>query len=195
MPGRHDRGRQGGRGDHRPDEPRLELADGLRWIARRVKPSRRHLRNLTMTRRRPAGSTPSPARTSRTPGSPASRQPPPPVHRRGPFGEHAVERPPASAPPRPTGPAEPPLEDLAVNCAWPTAGVAAVLTAWTRLLGCCDDERTPRRRPGARSATGSGTSPPASPPRPASAPCRSARLALEGRVPPCRQRPGLPAPA
>jgi hypothetical protein len=42
--------------------------DGLRWIARRVKPSRRHLRNLTDYEKRPAGSTRSPVRTSRTPG-------------------------------------------------------------------------------------------------------------------------------
>jgi hypothetical protein len=41
---------------------------GLRWIARRVKPSSRHLRNLTDYEKRPAGSTPSPARTSPAPG-------------------------------------------------------------------------------------------------------------------------------
>jgi hypothetical protein len=47
--------------------------DGLRWIARRVKPSRRHLRNLTDYEKRPAGNTRLPARTSRTAGFPASR--------------------------------------------------------------------------------------------------------------------------
>jgi len=41
---------------------------GLRWIARRVRPSRRHKKNMTAYEKSRAGSTPSPARTSRTPG-------------------------------------------------------------------------------------------------------------------------------
>ena len=43
--------------------------DGLRWIVRRVKPSRRQARNLTAFERATGGGTPSSSPTSRTPGS------------------------------------------------------------------------------------------------------------------------------
>ena len=73
--------------------------DDLRWIARRVKPSRRHLRNLT-TRRPPAGSTRSPARTSPTPASPAFPAATIPSTSTPCTASTPSSRPAASAPPR-----------------------------------------------------------------------------------------------
>jgi hypothetical protein len=46
-PGRQRRGGQGRRGDHGPDDQAGNWPDGLHRITRRVKPPRRHLRNLT----------------------------------------------------------------------------------------------------------------------------------------------------
>ena len=62
-----------------------------------------------------------------------------------------------------------PSKSWQVNRGWViAANIAADLTAWTRLLGVCDDPdlRKPTQK---RSATGSGTSPPGSPATPASA--------------------------
>jgi hypothetical protein len=143
--------------------------EGLRWIARRVKPSRRHMRNLTDWEGRPAGSTRLPARTSRTAGSAASRA----VTTRSTSTWSTAStpswRPPASAPQRPwacaTFPRRPGRSTPAGSSprtsppTWPP-GPASSATATTLTCG------TPTRT---RSATGSGTFPPVLPATPVNA--------------------------
>ena len=75
--------------------------DGLRWIARRVKPSRRHLRNLTDYEKEQAGSTRSPAQTSLTTETPASRAATTRSTSTPSTASTPSSRPQASAPPRP----------------------------------------------------------------------------------------------
>ena len=113
--------------------------DGLRWIARRVKPSRRHLRNLTDYEKRPAGNTRLPARTSRTRDSRRPGQPSSAVHRRrAPRARRRGDR--RRAHRKGPGPAEPPISKTwVVNCGWVlAANIAADLAAWCRLLGLYD---------------------------------------------------------
>jgi hypothetical protein len=50
----------------------------------------------------------------------------------------------ASAPRRPWACANPPSKSWQVNCCWV---IAADLTAWTRLLGFCDDEELREANP------------------------------------------------
>ena len=113
--------------------------DGLRWIVRRVKPSRRQMKNLTATRRRPAGGTRSPARTSPARGIggvPGSHHPQyiDVVHR-----EHAVVETGGVRTAKAMGLRNLPSKSWQVNCGWViAANIAADLTAWTRLLGFCD---------------------------------------------------------
>ena len=142
---------------------------GLRWIVRRVKPSRRQMRNLTAYEKK-TGWRYSVICTN-IPDSGIERrpgQPPPAVHRRGP--PRARRRGDRRRPHRQGhGPAEPAVEDLAGQLRLgrrrehrrrpdrldPPPGLL-------RLADLGKPSRT-------RSATGSGTSPPGSPATPASA--------------------------
>jgi len=114
---------------------------GLRWIARRVKPSRRQAKNLTDYEKRPAGATPSPARTSRSPGSAAFPAATTPSTSTWSTASTPASRPPVSAPPRPWACAPSHMSKAwQVNAGWViAANIAADLTAWTRLLGHHDD--------------------------------------------------------
>jgi hypothetical protein len=114
---------------------------GLRWIARRVKPSRRHLRNLTDYEKKTgwkysitctnipgAGIT----------GVPGSHHPQylDVVHR-----EHAVVETGGVRTAKAMGLRNLPSKTWQVNCGWViAANIAADLAAWTRLLGHGDEE-------------------------------------------------------
>jgi len=115
--------------------------DGLRWIARRVKPSRRHLRNLTDYEKKtgwkysitctniPGGG---------ISGVPGSHHPQyiDVVHR-----EHAVVETGGVRTAKAMGLRNLPSKSWQVNKGWViAANIAADLTAWTRLLGFCDEE-------------------------------------------------------
>ena len=123
--------------------------DGLRWIARRVKPSRRHLRNLTDYEKKtgwkysitctnipgtgikgvPGSHHPSTSTWSIA-STPSSRQ----------SGVRTAKA---------MGLRNLPPKTWQVNCGWViAANIAADLTAWTRLLGCCDNGELSGRRPG-----------------------------------------------
>ena len=149
--------------------------DGLRWIARRVKPSRRHLRNLTDYEKKTGWKysiTCTNIPDTGISGVPGSHHPQyiDVVHR-----EHAVVETAASAPPRPWACATCPRRPGRSTAAGSSPRTSPpTSTAWTRLLGSATTRNcgTPTRT---RSATGSGTSPPASPATPASASWRSAR--------------------
>jgi hypothetical protein len=115
--------------------------DGLRWIARRVKPSRRQMRNLTAYEKKTGW------RYSITctniPGSgiggvPGSHHPQyiDVVHR-----EHAVVETGGVRTAKAMGLRGLPSKSWQVNCGWViAANIAADLAAWTRLLGLCDDD-------------------------------------------------------
>jgi hypothetical protein len=112
----------------------------LRWIARRVKPSRRHLRNLTAWEKE-AGWKYSITCTnipdSGIPGVPGSHHPQyiDAVHR-----EHAVVETSGVRTAKAMGLRNLPSKTWQVNKGWVTAAnIAADLAAWTRLLGHCDD--------------------------------------------------------
>ena len=159
--------------------------DGLRWIARRVKPSRRHLRNLTDYEKKTgwkysitctnipdSGMKACRAATTRststwsTASTPSSRRA-------------------ASGPPRPWACGTSHISKTwQVNCGWViAANIAADLAAWTRLLGCCDHEELREASPDtlryriwhipARLAR----------PRPAANPEDQPELAMEGGIP------------
>jgi hypothetical protein len=169
---------------------------GLRWIARRVKPPRRHLRNLTDYERKQAGSTRSPARTSLTAEWAASRAATTPSTSTCSTATTPPSRPPESGPRRPracgTSPRKP-GRSTSAGCSPRTSppnsppGPASSATATT------PNSRTPTRT---RSATGSGTCLPGSPATPGSGPSPSAP-AGHGRTPsspagsdsaPCRRK-------
>jgi hypothetical protein len=148
---------------------------GLRWIARRVKPSRRHLRNLTGYERKTGWKysiicTNIP--DTGIAGVPGSHHPQyiDVVHR-----EHAVVETDGVRTAKSMGLRNLPSKTWQVNCGWVlAANIAADLTAWNRLLGfhdCADlkDAEPDTLRPG------SGTSLPAWCTTPASASSRSAR--------------------
>jgi hypothetical protein len=114
---------------------------GLRWIARRVKPSRRQMSNLTAYEKKtgwrysitctniPGGG---------IPGIPGSHHPQyiDVAHR-----EHAVVETGGVRTAKTMGLRNLPSKSWQVNCGWViAANIAADLTAWTRLLGFCDDE-------------------------------------------------------
>ncbi|MGO9081754.1 MAG: IS1380 family transposase [Streptosporangiaceae bacterium] len=113
---------------------------GLRWIARRVKPSRRHLRNLTDYEKK-TGWKYSITCTS-IPGAgiagvPGSHHPQyiDVVHR-----EHAVVETAGVRTAKAMGLRNLPSKTWQVNRGWViAANIAADLAAWTRLLGCHDD--------------------------------------------------------
>jgi hypothetical protein len=114
--------------------------DGLRWIARRVKPSRRHLRNLTDYEKKIGWKysiTCTNIRDAGIAGVPGSHHPQyiDTVHR-----EHAVVETRGVRTAKAMGPRNLPSKTWQDNCGWViAANIAADLAAWTRLLGYCDD--------------------------------------------------------
>jgi hypothetical protein len=114
---------------------------GLRWIARRVKPSRRQMSNLTAYEKK-TGWRYSITCTNipdcgiaRVPGS-HHPQYIDVAHR-----EHAVVETGGVRTAKTMGLRNLPSKSWQVNCGWViAANIAADLTAWTRLLGLCDDE-------------------------------------------------------
>ena len=115
--------------------------DGLRWTVRRVKPSRRQMRNLTAYEKK-TGWRYSIICTnipdSGIEGVPGSHHPQyiNVVHR-----EHAVVETGGVRTAKAMGLRGLPSKSWQVNCGWViAANIAADLAAWTRLLGCHDDE-------------------------------------------------------
>ena len=113
---------------------------GLRWIVRRVKPSRRQMRNLTAYEKKTGwrySITCTNIPDAGIGGVPGSHHPQyiDVVHR-----EHAG-RGDRRRPHREShGPAQPASKTWQVNCGWViAANIAADLAAWTRLLGHRDD--------------------------------------------------------
>ena len=113
--------------------------DGLRWIARRVKPSRRHLRNLTDYEKKTGWKysiTCTNIPGTGIAGVPGSHHPQyiDTVHR-----EHAVVETAGVRTAKAMGLRTLPSKTWQVNCGWViAANIAADLTAWTRLLGFGD---------------------------------------------------------
>ena len=113
---------------------------GLRWIARRVKPSRRHLRNLTDYEKKTGWKysiTCTNIPGTGIPGVPGSHHPQyiDVVHR-----EHAVVETGGVRTAKAMGLRNLPSKAWQVNCGWViAANIAADLTAWNRLLGFHDD--------------------------------------------------------
>ena len=148
--------------------------DGLRWIVRRVKPSRRQMRNLTAYEKKTGwrySVTCTNIPDTGIEGVPGSHHPQyiDVVHR-----EHACVETAGVRTAKAMGLRGLPSKTWQVNCGWvAAANIAADLAAWTRLLGHCDD-------PGLRDAdpdtlrSGPGTSPRGSPATPASGPSPSA---------------------
>ena len=114
---------------------------GLRWIARRVKPSRRHLRNLTEYERKTGWKysiTCTNIPDTGIAGVPGSHHPQyiDVVHR-----EHAAVETAGVRTAKAMGLRNLPSKTWQVNCGWViAANIAADLAAWTRLLGHCDDQ-------------------------------------------------------
>jgi Transposase DDE domain group 1 len=114
--------------------------DGLRWIARRVKPSRRHLKNLTDFERKTGWKysiTCTNIPGAGIAGVPGSHHPQyiDTVHR-----EHAVAETGGVRTAKAMGLRNLPSKAWQVNTGWViAANIAPDLAAWTRLLGHCDD--------------------------------------------------------
>jgi Transposase DDE domain group 1 len=114
---------------------------GLRWIARRVKPSRRHMRNLTSYEKKTGWKysiTCTNVPDDGIAGVPGSHHPQyiDAVHR-----EHAVVETAGVRTAKAMGLRNLPSKTWQVNAGWViAANIAADLAAWTRLLGCHDDE-------------------------------------------------------
>jgi hypothetical protein len=121
---------------------------GLRWIARRVKPSRRHLRNLTDYEKKTGWKysiTCTNVPDEGIPGVPGSHHPQyiDVVHR-----EHAVVETAGVRTAKAMGLRNLPSKTWQVNAGWVlAANIAADLAAWTRLLGHCDDEELRNANP------------------------------------------------
>jgi hypothetical protein len=113
---------------------------GLRWIARRVKPSRRHLRNLTDYEKKTGWKysiTCTNIPDAGICGVPGSHHPQyiDVVHR-----EHAVVETAGVRTAKAMGLRNLPSKSWQVNCGWViAANIAAGIAAWTRLLGLRDD--------------------------------------------------------
>jgi hypothetical protein len=122
---------------------------GLRWIARRVKPSRRHLRNLTEYEKRTGWKysiTCTNVPDSGIAGVPGSHhaQYVDTVHR-----EHAVVETAGVRTAKAMGLRNLPSKTWQVNAGWViAANIAADLAAWTRLLGLHDDPELRDADPG-----------------------------------------------
>jgi hypothetical protein len=116
--------------------------DGLRWIARRVKPSRRHMRNLTDYEKETGWKysiTCTNVPDDGIPGVPGSHHPQyiDVVHR-----EHAVVETAGVRTAKAMGLRNLPSKTWQVNAGWVlAANIAADLAAWTRLLGHHDDDQ------------------------------------------------------
>jgi len=115
--------------------------DGLRWIVRRVRPSRRQMGNLTAYEKKTGWrysiicTNISLAGIGEVPGS-HHPQYIDVVHR-----EHAVVETGGVRTAKAMGLRGLPSKSWQVNCGWViAANIAADLAAWTRLLGCHDDE-------------------------------------------------------
>ena len=114
--------------------------DGLRWIARRVRPSRRHMKNLTGYEKKTGWKysiTCTSIPDSGIAGVPGSHHPQyiDVVHR-----EHAVVETSGVRAAKAMGLRNLPSKTWQVNAGWViAANTAADLAAWTRLLGHCDD--------------------------------------------------------
>jgi hypothetical protein len=114
--------------------------EGLRWIARRARPSRRHLRNLTDYEKETGWKysiTCTNIPGTGIAGVPGSHHPQylDTVHR-----EHAVVETAGVRTGKATGLRNLPSKTWQVNAGWViAANIAADLAAWTRLLGCRDD--------------------------------------------------------
>ena len=114
---------------------------GLRWIARRVKPSRRQMPNLTAYEKKTGwrySITCTNIPDGGIPGIPGSHHPQyiDVAHR-----EHAVVETGGVRTAKAMGLRNLPSKSWQVNCGWViTANIAADLAAWTRLLGFCDEE-------------------------------------------------------
>jgi hypothetical protein len=123
--------------------------EGLRWIARRVKPSRRHLRNLTGYEKKTGWKYS--ITCTNIPGSgiggvPGSHHPQylDTVHR-----QHAVVETGGVRTAKAMGLRNLPSKTWQVNTGWVIAvNIAADLTAWTRLLGHHDDPDLSEADPG-----------------------------------------------
>jgi len=115
--------------------------DGLRWIVRRVKPSRRQMRNLTAYEKKTGwrySITCTNIPDSGIGGVPGSHHPQyiDVVHR-----EHACVETGGVRTAKAMGLRGLPSKSWQVNCGWViAANIAADLAAWTRLLGLCDDD-------------------------------------------------------
>jgi hypothetical protein len=115
--------------------------EGLRWIARRVKPSRRHLRNLTDYERKTGWKysiTCTNIPDDGIGGVPGSHHPQyiDVLHR-----DHATVETAGVRTAKAMGLRNLPSKTWQVNAGWViAANIAADLTAWTRLLGHCDEE-------------------------------------------------------
>ncbi len=113
---------------------------GLRWIARRVKPSRRHMRNLTDYEKKTGWKysiTCTNIPGTGISGVPGSHHPQfiDVTHR-----EHAAVETGGVRTAKAMGLRNLPSKTWQVNTGWViTANIAADLAAWTRLLGCHDD--------------------------------------------------------
>jgi hypothetical protein len=114
--------------------------DGLRWIVRRVKPSRRQMRNLTAYEKKTGwrySVTCTNIPDTGIEGVPGSHHPQyiDVVHR-----EHACVETAGVRTAKAMGLRGLPSKTWQVNCGWvAAANIAADLAAWTRLLGHCDD--------------------------------------------------------
>jgi hypothetical protein len=114
--------------------------DGLRWIVRRVRPSRRQMPNLTAYEKKTGwrySITCTNIPDSGIGGVPGSHHPQyiDVVHR-----EHAVVETSGVRTAKAMGLRALPSKSWQVNCGWViAANIAADLAAWTRLLGHCDD--------------------------------------------------------
>jgi hypothetical protein len=114
---------------------------GLRWIVRRVKPSRRQMANLTAYEKKTGwrySITCTNIPDSGIGGVPGSHHPQyiDVIHR-----EHAVVETGGVRTAKTMGLRNLPSKAWQVNCGWViAANIAADLAAWTRLLGFCDDE-------------------------------------------------------
>jgi hypothetical protein len=114
--------------------------EGLRWIARRVKPSRRHLRNLTEYEKKTGWKysiTCTNIPDAGIAGVPGSHHPQyvDVLHR-----DHATVETSGVRTAKAMGLRNLPSKSWQVNAGWViAANIAADLAAWTRLLGHCDD--------------------------------------------------------
>jgi hypothetical protein len=113
---------------------------GLRWIARRVKPSRRQMPNLTAYEKKTGwrySITCTNIPDGRIPGVPGSHHP---QYIDVAHQEHAIVETGGVRTAKAMGLQNLPSKSWQVNCGWViAANIAADLTAWTRLIGFGDD--------------------------------------------------------